>query len=406
MGLFGKSKKNKEADVAFSHDTDSILDEEFGPETTVSVNHADGANDTDAAYKGLVSNGDPTPEQVYKNENPVPEIDVDSDPVLSDKFMCIGSVDDERNNDICNRFVMGGIEQFADGVFEERFLDELSYDELCHIYNTVAWFVSNAAPYLVNEARNYKRYLKIKIVERLCRINTYTIVSDVTALPFSVDKALLLFTDEALAERICRGLGKDNLRTCLITPDNFAWFFGKYYCAGFESVKVNVKNAVPLSDVCPAVGVTDYGLICRDGCAAMIEYKQALADAEFDARTEERPFTAEERTELGRLSLAASEILLNRSLLLPAQTRDGQAGDFVIPVITLEDGRKFVAAFTDADALSSYYNKPVASIAMPELIRSLYRDTFDSEIVKGIIVNPGREAYVLTKNMLGKLIGN
>ncbi len=401
MGLFGKSKKRKEADDAFSVDTDSILDEEFGPETAAPNAIADTA-DANAVYGGIAVSTEAAPMSVYENEPTTPIASIEDDPILSDKFMCIGTVDDERNNDICNRFVMGGIEQFADGVFEERFLDELTYDELCHVYNTVGWFVSNAAPYLVNEARNYKRYLKIKLIERLSAMTVYTLLSDATALPYSVNRALLMFTDENLAQRICGGLGKDGLSVYPITPEAFNFSIGKYYCAGFDEVKVNVKTAVPIAEICPIAVNADHGIICRDGCAAMVEYKQELSDAERLAGVEERPFTAEERTNLSRLSLAASEILLDRALLLPAK----EDGSLVVPVITLEDGRKFVAAFTDRDALETHYKKPLASIVVPELICSLYRDTADKDIVKGIIVNPGREAYVLTKNMLGKLIKN
>ena len=54
MGLFGKSKKRKEADDAFSVDTDSILDEEFGPETAAPNAIADTA-DANAVYGGIVS---------------------------------------------------------------------------------------------------------------------------------------------------------------------------------------------------------------------------------------------------------------------------------------------------------------------------------------------------------------
>lgn len=393
MGWLDKMKKKKNAntedDVAV--DTEKILDEEFGAEVT------------EESADFLVEEPVSEINTEYCAE-PACEADAESDAILSESFVCIKAVSDERNKEICDRFVAGGIEGYARGSFDAAMLDELTYDEFCRVYNTVEWYVLNIAPELRREAVGYKTYLRILLLDRLRRMPLYTVLSGATSLPYmSEDGAMWLLTDAVLAQKVAKSMGEDMLSAAEILPHEFDGFFGRCYCAGFNTVKLNLRDSLPLGEICPSALNTDFGIIAPYACVAMMKYKQLLAELSDAAQREGRGFTAEERNELAQLSSSASEALCNSVLLLPLNTRNDQAGEVVVPVYTLEDGRKYVALFTDADALAAYYKKPMASMGLANQLRERYLETADVDIIKGIIVNPSREEYVLTKNMLAKI---
>ena len=75
-------------------------------------------------------------------------------------------------------------------------------------------------------------------------------------------------------------------------------------------------------------------------------------------------------------------------------------------LVAFADGRKFVGLFTDQEAVNGYYKKAVDCEAFPNLIKEQYEKCKDDDSILGIIINPGREEYIMTKEMLSQLFPN
>ena len=77
-----------------------------------------------------------------------------------------------------------------------------------------------------------------------------------------------------------------------------------------------------------------------------------------------------------------------------------------VPLVSFADGRKFIGLFTDQWAINGYYKKYVSCVAFPDLIRDQYNQCKDDADVSGILINPGREEDMMTKEMLSQLFAN
>ena len=135
----------------------------------------------------------------------------------------------------------------------------------------------------------------------------------------------------------------------------------------------------------------------------MIDYKQTQAMIISKARKEERNLTEDELKRLKQQSYSVSGAVINTSLLLPAEIENGTVKNISVPSVSFEDGRKFIGLFTDQGAINRYYNKNVSCVSLPDLVSDQYKQSKDDPSVSGIIINPGREEYLMTKEMLNQL---
>jgi len=320
--------------------------------------------------------------------------------LFSESFAELAAIDDARNNDICDRFVMGGIVGFGSS-FDPQTLDELDFDEFCHVYNTIEWYVTNIAPESVYGAVAYKRFLRARLLERIRTMTVYTVISAATAMPYTMsDGSMLIFTDETLARRAVEAKGSALLSVYTVTPDIFDATFCEYYCAGYETVKINVKVTAFVGDIYRVWSDESYGSTCKAACVKMRAYKEMLVSVETRAAAEGRATDADEKKALIKQSVIAAAELIDAKLMLPVS--DDAERNIMIPVVTYGNG-KYVALFTDSYAMCAYYKKSVAGEAMPDLLRDRYNDIANMDSIKGIIVNPGREAFTLTKKMLSRI---
>ena len=88
---------------------------------------------------------------------------------------------------------------------------------------------------------------------------------------------------------------------------------------------------------------------------------------------------------------------------MPAE-KENENLHWLILHVQFANGKKFIGLFTDQWALNRYYRKQVLlSVVVPGLIRDIYDMIKDDDKVSGIIINPGREEYIMTKEMLNQL---
>ena len=107
--------------------------------------------------------------------------------LLHERFQGLLPIDKDRNQKICDKFVLIGIFRYANGSFDENTLGELTFDEFCDVYDAISWFVEKAMapnPKLKEYAALYKKFLKPKPLARLSTFPVYTIYSPATCLPY------------------------------------------------------------------------------------------------------------------------------------------------------------------------------------------------------------------------------
>lgn len=330
-----------------------------------------------------------------------------NDAIIKEKFQGFAPVRGERNDEICDRFIARGIAEFSNNTFDVNTLNELTFDEFCHIYSTIGWFVENIAPNLKESAVSYKQFLRKKLLSRLSSFSVYTIYATVNNLPFVLrDGSLFLYTNKELAERTIQNSGFDWTEIHEITPELFNSAFCEYYCTGYQGVFINEKTKVKIQDVYETKPLETYGNICVESCTRMIDYKQSHAMLVSCAKTENRELNENEIKQLNQQSYAVSVSLLKDDLLLPAFIDDSTQQKIIVPAVHFEDGRKFIGLFTDQGALNGYYKKSVSSFSFPDLIREEYMHCKDDANISGILINPGREEYMMTKEMLKQLFPN
>lgn len=323
--------------------------------------------------------------------------------LLREQFEGFAPVSGERNQKICDQFIAAGITKYADGSFDDATLSELTFDEFCHVYSTIGWFVENIASSLKENAILYKMFLRKKLLARLATFPLYTVNTQTTALPFvDADSSFFLYTNKAAAE-VAVSDHTDWLEVFEITPERFNTIFCELFCTGYKLVNINGKTKVKIEDVYKTKPISTYGNICMESCVRMIDYKQTRASFAVKAAEEKRKeFTKDEADHLSRQSYAVSTSLLKDTLLVPAEQKNGKL-IVSVPLVHFADGEQCVGLFTDQSAVNRYYKKAVSCVAFPGLIKDQYNNIKNNNTVSGILINPGREEYKMTKSMLEQL---
>lgn len=113
----------------------------------------------------------------------------------------------------------------------------------------------------------------------------------------------------------------------------------------------------------------------------------------------------EESSEENDLQREINSGLAGARLMTKAGTESGKT-TFSILNASFPDGKRWAALFTDHFALERYLNSRSDSVVLPSLLRDTYALTADDGKCEGIIINPGREEYKLTKKTLAGLFAD
>lgn len=346
--------------------------------------------------------------EIKQNQEPTPSTGakqvIQNDSILYEQFQGFAPVNGDRNNEICDKFIARGISEYSNHTFDENTLNELTFDEFCHIYSTIGWFVDKIVPVLKENAISYKKFLRKKLLSQLSTFSVYTIYATVNNLPFvAQDGSLLLYSNKKIAEITIQNSNFDWLEIFEITPELFKTAFCEYFCTGYQIVNINGQTKVKIEDIYETRPIEAYGNVCIESCTRMIDYNQTQAMLISRAKEENRNLNENEIKHLNQQSYAVSVSLLKNALLLPAETENGMPKNISVPLVSFADGRKFIGLFTDQGAINGYYKKPVSCVAFPNLISDQYNECKDDANISGILINPGREEYMMTKEMLCQL---
>ena len=327
-----------------------------------------------------------------------------NDDVLNERFQGFAPVNVERSNEICDKFIAKGIVEFSNNTFDITALNELTFDEFCHIYSTIGSFVDKIASNMKENAILYKQFLRKKLLERLSTFPVYTIYATVTNLPLVLkDGSFLLYSNRKLAEATIQNCGLDWVELHEINPENFNSSICEYFCTGYQSVNINGQTKVKIEDVYETKPLEAYGNTCIESCIRMVDYKQTCAMLIARAKKEKRNLNENEIKQLNQQSYAVSVSLLKSSLLLLAEVENGIPKSIYVPSVSFADGRKFIGLFTDQGAVNGYYQQAMSCVVFPNLICDQYEQCKNDDSISGILINPGREEYMITKEMLKQL---
>lgn len=324
--------------------------------------------------------------------------------ILKETFAYVASIPKDRNNEICDKFVAIGIAAFSTHTFDESSLEELSFDELCAVYNNIGWFAEKVMSGIKDNAAAYKRFLRKKLLQRLSSIPVYAVYATVTNLPFVLSGGSMpLYTDKAIAVHQLGNTGVEWLQLHEIVPETFERYFSEYLATGYDHVMINGSAVVKIEDIFPGKSVEAFGNICIESCKRMVDYMLSKALSVSKAKEENRELRQEEIRILNQQSWAASQSLLKDCLLVPADIKDGELIRFSVPCVQFPDGTKYLCLFTDQWAINGFYKRNVSCVSFPGAIKDNYEQIADDPSVGGILINPGREEYQMTKEMLKQL---
>jgi len=326
--------------------------------------------------------------------------------ILEEHIQLLEKFEQQKVGEVCNTYIIKGIAAFALGSFDERALESLSFGEFCLVYNNIGWFVDKVGKEQVKkDAIKYKKFLRKWIFRRLSKMNTYVIYANVTNLPFvDNDSSLRLYVEKEAAQLVIDKSGMDWLKIQEITPQNFERYFAEFVCTGYKQVNLNGSIKAGLAEVCDVRPMEAYGNTCVEQCVGMVDYRQSQALRIMKAKEENREFNEEDVQWLSRQSWAVSKTLLECSLLLPAVVEDGKVISISTPLASFPDGSKYIGLFTDQFAIDTFFRQSTASVAVPNLIEDSYKKCENDDSVAGILINPGREEYKMTKEMLKQLL--
>ena len=347
--------------------------------------------------------------------------------LLQERFEGVAPIESGRNQEICNKFVAKGIIDYKNGSFDEAALSELTFDELCLVYNSIGQLIERTAPHLKGIAALYKKFLRKKLLAKLSTFPVYTEnakVSNLPCIPYPTQApSLLLYTDRKMAElKVSETTesfgGLDWTEVFEITPENFDNNLGEYFCTGYKTVYVNGKTKVKIEDVFNAKPLDAYGHTCVESCRRMIAYNQWLVIMQSRAKSRDGNMTENEINLVNALYYDASFSLWEDSLCfgvqLPAgienmSQQDAHAAlatlfkDGNIPTMTasFEDGQNYICLFTDLWAVQKYY-KEKGYFTTLTLTESKYDELKNDNTIAGFLINPGRERFVLSKKILNE----
>ena len=349
--------------------------------------------------------------------------------LLRERFEGFAPIESERNREICDKFVARGIIDYNKGSFDETALGELTFDELCLIYNAIGQFVEKNAAHLTHvkeSAALYKKSLRKKLLAMLSTFPVYTINATMINLPYIAFPlqvpSLLLYTNRKIAESEVADIHRvyDWVEIFEITPEKFDDVFGEYFCTGYKTVYINGKTQVKIEDVFNAKSLDEYGHTCVESCSKMIAYKQmqAYIPSAAKAGLPSPVGPSFEQPYLFSLYHSAAVSLWEDSLYLtaklPAELEPLRQQGAPIPVTSLfkdghfprlfyhsEDGRNnYLCLFTDPWAAQKFYGKEAHVVTLSVTTKSGYHEIADEKTITGILVNPGRENFVLSKDMM------
>ena len=318
-------------------------------------------------------------------------------------------------------------------------MSELTFDELCLIYNEISQFVEKNASHLIHvkeSAALYKKFLRKRILERLSTFPVYTINAKVTNTPYAfhlsqepfslpgekLDLSLLLYTSKKAAELEFSAIHKvhDWVEIFEITPEKFDDVFGEYFCTGYKTVYINGKTQVKIEDVYKAKSLDEYGHTCIESCSRMVNFRQTSASIQSRAKAENRNLAGDEIELLNNMYYNASVSLWEGSLCLAAElpaefeskmqqdpsvsvTSFFKDGHFPILMHSHKDGQHSMCLFTDLWAVQKFYKKAGYFATFPILTRSEYNEIKNDNTAAGFLINPGREGFFLSKDILNEL---
>lgn len=298
--------------------------------------------------------------------------------------------------------------RFIDDEHEPESIDGLTRDELCVVHNSLNSFIDNCVKMAGDEDLSdelkpvfgYKKELRAEILKHTKAATLYVLISDLNNVPLLNAEAMYIFTNREFAERQLEASGIKNASLSEITPDNFDRAFTEYCEIGFNKAIIDMNCCINISEIFEFN--VESSPCLPEACRTMIVLNQIHSNALNTAKKENRELNSDEIRQISALSQGITEALIKAKLILPGEKlAENDNVKISIPVVSFADDSKWIAMFTDKSALMRYIQKQdVIPVALPNLLLEQYKNIRNDEKISGIIINPGREQFRITKAVL------
>ncbi|MBR0085086.1 MAG: SseB family protein [Lachnospiraceae bacterium] len=191
-----------------------------------------------------------------------------------------------------------------------------------------------------------------------------------------------------------------------LTPDIRKGEIAEYLCCGSNFAILSFKRhkyRLTNEDLLAYLGAKDLSSCGSILPALLGRMHKYFYDAEYTQR-EYGPDTGKKAPDFWLKQLNDKKYdlikeLFEARLCLPAEVKDGKISSFSVFKAAMPNGDHWASVFTDSMALRRYFRKPVPSIVLPGLLNDLAKSFKEGKYddCLGIIVNPGREEFLIPK---------
>lgn len=231
----------------------------------------------------------------------------------------------------------------------------------------------------------------------------YIMYCSANNLPFSdARNRVFIFTDRDAAKE-----APPLTKVVKLNGLQLASFLEEYYVCGYTNVMVNDNAPVEIEKVVKTRPEEEYGILNRDLRAQMIRYNELRATALLQSGGDAEKLSDDIINAILGYTTGILRNLMDAELALPTTTVDDDKSKirFGAPIVDLKDQGKWLALFTDSLAAGAYVNKrSVPVVHKKKLLVDYLDETLNSDELDGIMINPGRESFTITKDMIKEFL--
>lgn len=238
--------------------------------------------------------------------------------------------------------------------------------------------------------------------ENIKNIKLYVIYCTSNNLPYSdAKRRVFMFTDPAKAKAVTPMLAVKEIEATTLSAH-----LDEYYVCGYTNVAMDDRPAIPMKICHKKRPESEYGKLNQELRMSMICYNELRSIARLRTKGDLSKLEPKVQTSLINQSHSILKTLTEATLYLPAEPdpTDIHKISFKAPVIEL-GGKNWLALFTDKFAAGAFDGKfTKACVAKKKLLMDYVNRVKDVDELEGIIINPGKESFAITKDIINGIL--
>ncbi len=288
---------------------------------------------------------------------------------------------------------------------DEQELDRLTCTELITLISSTNSYVEKVMVGIETHFSKSVKYCFLKAIKKkLENDNVYVLWSSMINLPFLYGGNFpLIYTNKAKAdesaEYFTELFKEEKIIISVKEYGNKAEMWNLIAICGMNKILIDGGNIVFELKQFYDAPYSEFGNICPDLAFILHQYKVILKTNGYGANANKFECIQELITE----NLKFSKMLM--AVNFEGGSSLFEEGTIVnMPLVTMSDGTKMQPLFTDQLAINNYFKSTNQSSVSGETVSMVYKLIEINNSISGIIINPGREEFILTKPTIEKMI--